>query len=115
MVGIRCYGFYTRPEEWEKLTVKFCIEKENPEATLGKFYQNFCLLRTVTIPCLMHVQKSVMKKTSVTNEEKKYEITSHHLLTIKAHGNTCLKLVNFIFITDYDEEYENIRNNYGRQ
>jgi len=94
MVGIRCYGFCTRPGEWEKLT-------EKTEATLGRVYQNFCLLRTVTIPCLMHVQIRVVKKASVTNEEKKYEITSQYLLTIKTHRNTCLKLVNFIFITDY--------------
>jgi len=47
----------------------------------------------------MHVQIRVLK--SVANEEKKYEITSQHLLTIKAHRNTFLKLVNFIFIADY--------------
>jgi hypothetical protein len=54
------------------------LRRKNPEATLGRFYQNFCLLRTMTIPCLMHVQIRVMKKASVANEEKKHEITSQH-------------------------------------
>lgn len=77
------------------------LHRKNPEATSGRFYQNFCLLRTVTIPCSIHVQIRITKKASAANEEKKYEITSQHLLTIKAHRNTCLKLVNFIFIVDY--------------
>jgi len=77
------------------------LHRKNLEVTSGRVYQNFCLLRTVTIPCSMHVQIRVMKKASAANEEKKYEITSQHLSTIKAHRNRCLKLVNFIFIADY--------------
>jgi hypothetical protein len=54
----------------------------------------------------MNVQIRLIKKASVANEENKFVITSHHLLTIKAYSNTCLKLVNFIFITEYlTQEY----------